>query len=73
LTAFLGGVLTKKYTNPSSDVIEILAGLDQVDRRVSDLVKVIDDLVRKGGSSKFGEVGIGAVLILISSSPKEGN
>ena len=51
LTAFLGGVLTKKYTNPSSDAIAVLAGLDGVDKRVSDLVNGIDDLVRSGSNS----------------------
>lgn len=53
LTAFLGGVLSKRYTNPSSDVITILAGLDQVDKRVSDLVNGIDDLVRNGKHSQL--------------------
>lgn len=52
LTAFLGGALSKKYTNPSSDVIAILAGLDEVDKRVSDLVNGIDDLVRNGSNSE---------------------
>lgn len=60
LTAFLGGVLAKKYPNPSSDVIAILAGLDQVDRVVSDLVSGIDDLARNGSSGRsvclYGEV-----------------
>ena len=46
LTAFLGGVLTKRYTNPSSDVIEVLAGLDEVDTALSGLVTCIDGVVR---------------------------
>lgn len=53
LTAFLGGVLSKKYTNPSSDVIVILAGLDEVDKLVSDLVNGIDDLIRHGSNSEL--------------------
>lgn len=53
LTAFLGGVLTKKYTNPSSDVIAVLAGLDEVDKRVSDLVNGIEDLIRNGSNCKL--------------------
>jgi hypothetical protein len=51
LTAFLGGVLSKKYTNPSSDVIAVLAGLNEVDRRVSHLVNGIDNIARNGRSS----------------------
>lgn len=53
LTAFLGGVLSKKYTNPSSDAIAVLAGLDGVDRRVSDLVNGIDHLARNGSNRKL--------------------
>ncbi|KAG9711625.1 DUF1741-domain-containing protein, partial [Aureobasidium melanogenum] len=31
LTVFLSKVFSKRYTNPSSDIIEVLAGLDNVD------------------------------------------
>ncbi|MCJ1408072.1 hypothetical protein MMC19_002145 [Ptychographa xylographoides] len=31
LTVFLAAVLSKRYTNPSSDIITVLAGLDEVD------------------------------------------
>ncbi|KAL9113287.1 MAG: hypothetical protein Q9227_002622 [Pyrenula ochraceoflavens] len=37
-----GGVLSKRYTNPSSDTIEVLAGLDEADQVISDLVDGID-------------------------------
>jgi hypothetical protein len=53
LTAFLGGVLSKKYTNPSSDIISILAGLDKVDKLVSDLVNGIEELARNGDNSEL--------------------
>ncbi|KAI9661538.1 MAG: hypothetical protein M1829_006229 [Trizodia sp. TS-e1964] len=46
LTAFLGGVLQKKYTNPSSDVINILAGLDQVDAIFTEFVGLLDITIR---------------------------
>lgn len=52
MAAFLGGILSKKYTNPSSDVIAVLAGLDKVDKLVSDLVSGIDDLIRNGNNSE---------------------
>jgi hypothetical protein len=55
LTAFLGSILTKKYTNPSSDIITILAGLDEVDQVFSDFVGVLDKIVRNGGSCKYTE------------------
>lgn len=53
LTVFLACVLKKKYTNPSSDVITVLAGLDEVDHVISDFVSMLDGIIRKGGSSKY--------------------
>ncbi|KAJ4392599.1 hypothetical protein N0V85_006931 [Neurospora sp. IMI 360204] len=37
LSVFLVSVLGKKYTNPSSDIIEVLAGLDSVDHVFGEL------------------------------------
>jgi hypothetical protein len=51
LTIFLTSILSKKYTNPSSDVITVLAGLDEVDHAISELVTVLDGTIR-GGSSR---------------------
>jgi len=48
----LTSILSKKYTNPSSDVITVLAGLDEVDRVISDFVAVLDGTIRSGSSSK---------------------
>lgn len=48
LTAFLGAVLSKKYTNPSSDAIEVLAGLDNVDKLITELVTSLDGVIRAG-------------------------
>ncbi|KAK2797147.1 hypothetical protein FQN51_008792 [Onygenales sp. PD_10] len=50
LTTFLGGVLTKKYTNPSSDIITVLAGLDEVDHVISDFVAALDGIIRNGAN-----------------------
>ncbi|KAL8662540.1 MAG: hypothetical protein Q9168_008241 [Polycauliona sp. 1 TL-2023] len=43
-------VLTKRYTNPSSDIIAVLAGLDQVDSCFLDFVNAIEHVIRSGGS-----------------------
>ncbi|PGG96769.1 hypothetical protein AJ79_09452 [Helicocarpus griseus UAMH5409] len=51
LTTFLGGVLTKKYTNPSSDIITVLAGIDEVDHVVSDFVVALDGIIRNPGAT----------------------
>ncbi|KAJ6029567.1 hypothetical protein N7499_000714 [Penicillium canescens] len=48
LTIFLTSILSKKYTNPSSDVITVLAGLDEVDHVISDFVAVLDGIIRNG-------------------------
>jgi len=53
LTVFLGGVLTKRYTNPSSDVIDVLAGLDQVDLVFAEFVTCIDLAIRNGSECEY--------------------
>ncbi|KAK3953007.1 hypothetical protein QBC32DRAFT_211201 [Pseudoneurospora amorphoporcata] len=50
LSVFLVSVLGKKYTNPSSDIIEVLAGLDNVDSVFGEFVGALDGIVRGGGS-----------------------
>lgn len=46
-------MLSKKFTNTSSDVIAILAGLDQVDHVISQFVTVIDSLIKNGYDGKW--------------------
>ena len=53
LTAFLGGVLSKRYTNPSSDVITVLAGLNDVDYLISEFVNAIDGILKNGRTCKL--------------------
>jgi len=48
VTAFLAATLPKKYTNPSSDIINVIAGLDQVDAVFTDFVAVLDVTIRTG-------------------------
>ncbi|KAK1773769.1 hypothetical protein QBC45DRAFT_460532 [Copromyces sp. CBS 386.78] len=50
LSVFLVSVLGKKYTNPSSDIIEVLAGLDSVDSVFGEFVGALDGIVRGGGN-----------------------
>lgn len=45
-------MLAKKYTNPSSDIIEVLAGLDDVDAVFSELVAALDDVISGGKTGK---------------------
>ena len=53
LTVFLAGVLAKRYTNPSSEIITVLAGLDRVDTVFSDLANAIETIIRSGRSRKL--------------------
>lgn len=58
LTAFLASALSKRYTNPSSDIIAVLAGLDEVDYICSEFVTVLDSLIRNGSSCKHSNTNI---------------
>ncbi|GAB1312674.1 Armadillo-like helical domain-containing protein [Madurella fahalii] len=51
LSTFMVAVLAKKYTNPSSDIIEILAGLDHVDTIFTEFVGALESLIRNGRSN----------------------
>jgi hypothetical protein len=53
LATFLTSILSKKYTNPSSDVISVLAGLDEVDCVISEFVSVLDGIIRNGSSCGY--------------------
>lgn len=54
LSTFLSAVLSKKYTNPSSDIITVLAGLDHIDAVFTDFVSSLDYIIRNGKSSEYG-------------------
>ncbi|KAK8165689.1 hypothetical protein BKA80DRAFT_271969 [Phyllosticta citrichinensis] len=53
LTVFLGAVLSKKYTNPSSDILSVLAGLDNADVVLPELVGALDTIIRSGRSMEI--------------------
>ena len=53
MTGLFGGVLTKRFTNPSSDVIEVLAGLDEIDGAVTALVGCIYAALRQSDSGEL--------------------
>ncbi|OAL68156.1 hypothetical protein A7C99_0553 [Trichophyton rubrum] len=58
LTAFLASALSKRYTNPSSDIIAVLAGLDEVDYICSEFVTVLDSVIRNGSSRKHSNPNV---------------
>lgn len=52
LTVLLGVILAKRYTNPSADIITVLAGLDEVDAVFSEFANVIENIIRTGRSGR---------------------
>lgn len=44
----MSSVLSKKYTNPSADIIEVLAGLDAVDKLMNDFSNSLDTIIKTG-------------------------
>ncbi|MCJ1389597.1 hypothetical protein MMC18_002454 [Xylographa bjoerkii] len=68
LTVFLAGVLSKRYTNPSSDMITVLAGLDEVDAVFSDFANAIETIIRTGRTKVVRKKAIEAGLSLTSGA-----
>ncbi|KAJ5224061.1 hypothetical protein N7468_008603 [Penicillium chermesinum] len=70
LTIFLTSILGKKYTNPSSDVITVLAGLDEVDRVISDFVAILDGIVRNGKTLALRRKAVRVAVAITSGAYK---
>lgn len=68
LTVFLGVTLAKKYTNPSSDTITVIAGLDEVDTVFSDFANVIEQCIRTGRSNGVRQKAIDNALALTAGA-----
>ncbi|KAH9908151.1 DUF1741-domain-containing protein [Xylariomycetidae sp. FL2044] len=68
LTTFFSVVLPKKYTNPSSDIIAILAGLDQVDTVFTDFVGALDHIIRNGKTLDLRQRAVEVVLAITSGA-----
>ncbi|MCJ1400273.1 hypothetical protein MMC11_003477 [Xylographa trunciseda] len=68
LTVFLAGVLSKRYTNPSSDMITVLAGLDGVDAVFSDFANAVETTIRTGRTKEVRKKAIEAALSLTSGA-----
>ncbi|KAL4909058.1 hypothetical protein BDW74DRAFT_145892 [Aspergillus multicolor] len=70
LTVFLACILKKKYTNPSSDVITVLAGLDRVDQVISNFVAVLDSIIRSGSNNDIRFKAIRTAIAMTSGAYK---
>ena len=70
MTAFLGVILAKRYTNPSADVISVLAGLDEVDNVFLDFANSVERVIRAGKSCKYRvSMNRGTIFTVCSRSP----
>ncbi|KAI4719608.1 DUF1741-domain-containing protein [Aureobasidium sp. EXF-10727] len=72
LTVFLTKVFSKRYTNPSSDIIEVLAGLDNVDTVFNDLVMVLDTTISSGKTVRIQKKAVQVALCVASGAFQTG-
>ncbi|KAF1991683.1 DUF1741-domain-containing protein [Aulographum hederae CBS 113979] len=72
LTVYLAAVLSKRYTNPSSDIISVLAGLHDADAVISDLVGTLDSVIRNGRTLQLRQKAIRAALSVTSGAYQTG-
>ncbi|KIV97791.1 hypothetical protein PV10_01499 [Exophiala mesophila] len=66
LTAFLCAVFDKKYPNPNTDVIDVLAGLDTIDKSMSDLVHSLESMIRLASNPVLRTKAVDTVLALVA-------
>ena len=59
-------VFSKKYTNPSSDIIEVLAGLDNVDTVFNDLVTALDNTISSGKTGESSRLEFVCIFLTLS-------
>lgn len=59
-------LLAKKYTNPSSDIIEVLAGLDNVDAVFTDLVTALDHAIKDGRTITLRQKAVRTAIAVVS-------
>ncbi|OCK79650.1 DUF1741-domain-containing protein [Lepidopterella palustris CBS 459.81] len=72
LTVFLGAILSKKYTNPSSDIISVLAGLHDADAVMSDFVASLDVVIRNGRSMEVRQKAVRTALSITAGAYQTG-
>lgn len=68
LTVVLGVILAKRYTNPSADIIAVLAGLDEVDAVFTDFANAIENIIRVGRSPHLRQKAVQVALSLTSGA-----
>nr|XP_036587969.1 uncharacterized protein CTRU02_01981 [Colletotrichum truncatum]KAF6799110.1 hypothetical protein CTRU02_01981 [Colletotrichum truncatum] len=68
LSVFLSSALSKKYAHPSSDIINVLAGIDYVDTIFTDFVGALDQIIRTGKSLELRQKAVDVVLAVTAGA-----
>ena len=59
-------VLNKRFSNPSSDIIEVLAGLDLVDAVFTDLVATLEHTIKDGRTLALRQKAVRTAIAVVS-------
>lgn len=65
---YLAAVLSKRYTNPSSDIITVLTGLNEIDSIFTDFANAIEGIIRSGRSQAVRKKAIDVALSITSGA-----
>ncbi|TKA58640.1 hypothetical protein B0A49_09869 [Cryomyces minteri] len=68
----MNSVLSKKYTTPFSDIIVVLAGLDDVDVVFTEFVSVLDAVIRNGRNVGVRQKAVKAAMSITSGAYQTG-
>ncbi|EFQ35310.1 uncharacterized protein GLRG_10454 [Colletotrichum graminicola M1.001] len=68
LSVFLCSTLSKKYAHPSSDIINVLAGIDYIDTIFTDFVGALDQIIRGGKSLDLRQRAVDVVLAVTAGA-----
>lgn len=72
MTLFLVSVTTKQHSSPSSDIITLVAGIENVDTVFSNFVRVIEYTIRSGSYLPLRLKAVRAALAVASGANKTG-
>lgn len=72
LTVFLENVLSKKYPNPSSDTITVLAGLEDADTALTGFVGTLDAAIKNGRTLDIRRKAVRAAIAAVAGAYQTG-
>lgn len=72
LVVFLEVVLNKKYPNPNSDTISVLAGLEDADNTLSTFVGTLETTIRRGRTLDIRRKAVRAAIAAVAGAYQTG-